>query len=256
MPPVLGPRSPSRNRLWSCDDASGSTLRPSTITMKLASSPARKSSITTRAPASPIELSSSIASIAACASAVVVATTTPLPAARPSAFTTIGAPRSSTYACAAAASANVPVLRGRQAVPRHERLGEILGAFELRGGARRTEDRQPRRAERVDDAGGQRRLRSDHRQRDLVARDEVDQFGDRRAATLTSAGSRAVPALPGATNTFATRGLCAIFHASACSLPPPPTTRMFKGPPLALSVPEMAHAGEDHRDRRARRRRR
>jgi hypothetical protein len=46
-------------------------------------------------------------------------------------------------------------------------------------------------------------------------------------ATFVSSGSRAVPPLPGATNTFATRGDLAIFHASACSRPPPPTTRMF-----------------------------
>ena len=96
MPPVFGPSSSSRRRLWSWLDASGSTLRPSTITMKLASSPARKSSTTTRAPAAPSALPTSMASIAACASATVLATTTPLPAARPSALTTIGAPRAAT----------------------------------------------------------------------------------------------------------------------------------------------------------------
>ena len=47
--------------------------------------------------------------------------------------------------------------------------------------------------------------------------------------TLIRPGSRAVPALPGATNTLATRGDCATFHASACSRPPPPTTRTFIG---------------------------
>ncbi len=75
--------------------------------MKLASSPARKSSTTTRAPASPMTLSTSIASIARSASSTVDATTTPFPAARPSAFTTMGAPRSRTYAFAAAASVKV-----------------------------------------------------------------------------------------------------------------------------------------------------
>src|SRR5690348_6216541 len=62
--------------------------------------------------------------------------------------------------------------------------------------------------------------------------------------TLQRSGSAAVPALPGATNTFATRGDCATFHASACSRPPPPTTRTFIG----RSMPEMAHAGEHHRN--------
>src|SRR5258708_5846643 len=70
------------------------------------------------------------------------------------------------------------------------------------------------------------------------------------SATLVSDASRAVPALPGATNTLPTRGLWAIFHASACSLPPEPTTRMFKVPPSAWSahrlVPEVANSGKDH----------
>ena len=58
--------------------------------MKLASSPSRNSSITTRLPAAPKRRSESIASIAALACSRVVATTTPLPAASPSALTTIG----------------------------------------------------------------------------------------------------------------------------------------------------------------------
>ena len=52
--------------------------------------------MTTRAPLAPSRLSSSIMSIAASASSTVCATTTPLPAARPSALITIGAPRSVT----------------------------------------------------------------------------------------------------------------------------------------------------------------
>src|ERR1700691_1650400 len=53
MPPVLGPRSPSSRRLWSCDVASGSTASPRAITMKLTSSPCRTSSTTTVRPALP-----------------------------------------------------------------------------------------------------------------------------------------------------------------------------------------------------------
>jgi hypothetical protein len=60
----------------------------------------RNSSITTRAPPSlwltPSVLSTSMKSIASCASASVIATTTPLPAARPSALMTMGAPMRST----------------------------------------------------------------------------------------------------------------------------------------------------------------
>src|SRR5258708_12059552 len=54
--------------------------------------------------------------------------------------------------------------------------------------------------------------------------------------------SVAVPPLPGATNTFCTRGLCASFQASACSRPPAPMTSSF------MSVSEVPHAGEHHRD--------
>lgn len=54
------------------------------------------------------------------------------------------------------------VFGGRDAVALHEGLGEILGRFELRGGAGRPEDAQALGAEQVDDAGGQRRFRPDH----------------------------------------------------------------------------------------------
>ena len=53
MPPVLGPWSPSKARLWSCAVASGSAVSPSTSAKKLASSPSRNSSMTTSAPAAP-----------------------------------------------------------------------------------------------------------------------------------------------------------------------------------------------------------
>ena len=65
---------------------------PSTMTIKLASSPVKNSSITTRAPALPSLLSESIESMASCASSKDIATTTPFPAASPSALMTIGAP--------------------------------------------------------------------------------------------------------------------------------------------------------------------
>ena len=52
------------------------------------------------------------------------------------------------------------VARGRDAVAHHERLGEILRRLELRRGARRAEDAQPRLAEGVDHARGERRFRA------------------------------------------------------------------------------------------------
>src|ERR1051326_3672592 len=62
------------------------------------------------------------------------------------------------------------------------------------------------------------------------------------SATFSRPLSRAVPPLPGATNTFCTLGLCASFQAMACSRPPDPITRSF------MSVAEVPHAGEDHGD--------
>src|SRR5258706_11293727 len=59
---------------------------------------------------------------------------------------------------------------------------------------------------------------------------------------FSSPFSVAVPPFPGATNTFCTLGLCAIFQAIACSRPPEPMTRIF------MSVAEMPHAGEHHGD--------
>src|SRR5512135_330538 len=63
--------------------------------------------------------------------------------------------------------------------------------------------------------------------------------------TLTTPSSRAVPALPGATNTLVERGERASFQARACSRPPLPITRIFM--PVSFLVAEMPHAGEYHR---------
>src|SRR5690606_9777807 len=72
--------------------ARGRTCLPSTMAMKLAASPAGNSSITTRWPAAPQALPASRSLAASSASCWVMATMTPLPAARPSALTTMGAP--------------------------------------------------------------------------------------------------------------------------------------------------------------------
>ena len=66
------------------------------------------SSITTVLPASPKRLPLSISSTAALASSTFIATTTPLPAANPSAFTTIGAPVLAMNCFASSALENTP----------------------------------------------------------------------------------------------------------------------------------------------------
>ena len=90
IPPVLGPWSPSRARLWSWTEASGTTRAPSESTRKDTSSPWRNSSMTTLAPALPKRFSLIISSTAVRASAASSTMTLPLPAASPSAFTTKG----------------------------------------------------------------------------------------------------------------------------------------------------------------------
>src|SRR5574343_148575 len=70
------------------------------------------------------------------------------------------------------------------------------------------------------------------------------------SATLLRRGSWAVPALPGATNTWPARGDWAMRQASACSRPPEPMTRIFMVYPCGRveSMAEVAHAGQHHGD--------
>ncbi len=70
------------------------------------------------------------------------------------------------------------VVRGRNAVTRHERLGEILGALELRRRACRAEDLEPRHAEPVDDTFGEGRFGADDGQSDALALCERDEARD------------------------------------------------------------------------------
>ena len=77
------------------------------------------------------------ASIAASASSRSSATTTPLPAARPSAFTTARPPSSSTNAAAFSTSSKLPRARRRDAAALHQILRERLRALQPgRGGGR------------------------------------------------------------------------------------------------------------------------
>jgi hypothetical protein len=108
MPPVLGPTSSSPTALWSSDEASSARRVPSHSAIIVTSRPVRRSSMTTVAPASPNARSASIARTAAFASAFVDVTTTPLPAASPSAFTTTAPGCASMNASAAPTSWKTP----------------------------------------------------------------------------------------------------------------------------------------------------
>ncbi len=104
MPPVLGPVPPSPIGLWSCDGVSNTYCDPSVRAKTLTSSPTMHSSMTTRSPAGPKARSFTISSSASWASSRVEQTYEPLPAASPSALTTMGAPTSSRYPTASSYS--------------------------------------------------------------------------------------------------------------------------------------------------------
>src|SRR3546814_3272806 len=88
------------------------------------------------------------------------------------------------------------VMRGRDAVPGQEVLGERLAAFEPCGCRGRAEDPVAARTEHVDDAGDQRPLRADHGDRDALAFHQRDQAFDvagghvHVAATRLARGAR------------------------------------------------------------------
>src|SRR5687768_11259622 len=248
MPPVFGPSSPSRRRLWSWLVASGSTCVPSLMTMKLASSPCRNSSTTTRAPASPRVLRVIIWSIAACASATLAATTTPFPAARPSALTTIGAPRLVTKAFASSALSKVLCSAVGILCRAMKLLAKSLDASSCAAARLGPKIFSPasRNASTTPAASGASGPTTVSRIFSFLAKAMSSAVPV--MATLSTPFSVAVPPLPGATNTFCTRGLCVSFHASACSRPPPPMTRSFISACSCASMPEVSHPGEHHRD--------
>ncbi len=101
IPPVLGPVSPSPNRLWSWQGGRIRMFRPSTSASTETSGPSSISSMTTRAPASPNSRCCIIRSSASSPSASLDGTTTPLPLASPAALITCNSVRVSRYCRAA-----------------------------------------------------------------------------------------------------------------------------------------------------------
>src|SRR3954466_4299587 len=210
--------------------------------MKLASSPCRKSSTTTRAPASPRLFCVIIRSMAACASSMLAATTTPFPAASPSALITIGAPRLATKALARSALWNVRCGAVGMLWRTMNALAKSLddsscAAARVAPKILMPASRKASTAPAASAASGPTTVRW---MPSFFA--NASSSATSESAMFSSPLSRAVPPLPGATKTFCPFGLCASFHAMACSRPPEPITRSF------MSVAEVAHAGEDHGD--------
>ena len=130
---------------------------PSQMTNSDASGPARYSSITT---------SPHAAAWARAASRSAV-TTTPLPAARPSALTTYGGPNSVERRLGSRHIEADPGPGGRHARSRHDLLGKRLRPLQPGGVRGRSEADDALGSDRVGDAGDERRLRADDDQVDV-----------------------------------------------------------------------------------------
>ena len=98
IPPVFGPASPSPARLKSCAASSGTAVTPSASANSDTSGPSRNSSMTTVPQAGRARRPRPGRSV----------TSTPLPAASPSALTTYGGPNSSSAAATSAGPVQVP----------------------------------------------------------------------------------------------------------------------------------------------------
>src|SRR3990172_4438126 len=162
MPPVLGPSSLSRARLWSWAATSGRTLWPSESAKKETSSPWRNSSKTSLVPALPSWRSAMSFFARSRASSRDSTMEAPLPPASPSAFTTRGSPTSSLSMTdfLLHAAHDMEARRGNL-VPFEEILGEGLAPLELGGGAVRTEDREAAAPKLIRQAKNERELRAD-----------------------------------------------------------------------------------------------
>ncbi len=204
MPPVFGPASPSRRRLWSRAAGRATAAVPSHRAMMLASGPSRRSSRTTRGtPARPSpggpspawsSPSAKIAARAASASSSDEQTATPLPAARPSALTTTPLPAAASSLAktrASASAANAAPRAHRDPGCRRDLAAERLAALDPGGCRARPEDREPGRPQRVGHASGEGRLGPDHdevRPERPGRRDDGSRIGRPHAAVDQDAG--------------------------------------------------------------------
>ena len=227
MPPVFGPVSPSNARLWSCAVASASACSPSQSAKNEASSPRMNSSTTTCGAGSAeaaaehhVDGGQRLVQRHRDDDALAGSKPVGLDDDRRALRADIGLRRLGIV--------EALVGRGRNAVGAAQILGEALRAFELRGGFGRPERLDARGREIIDDACGERRLRPDHDQIDLVGLAERDHRGMVRDIERHAFGlARDARHCPARTRVSSAAGESAIFQASACSRPPEPSRRMF-----------------------------
>src|SRR3989442_1100445 len=185
------------------------------------------SSTTTRAPEAPKALRSLHSAIAASASSSVRQTMAPLPAARPSALTTSGAPTSRQYWRAWVGSSKVENCAVGMPWRSIRFFANTLDPSIAAARALGPKTMRPAAASRsaspaTSGTSGPITVRSTRSRLANATSSSCE-------STLMSTHDawRAIPGLPGAANTVSTSGLWAIFQASACSRPPPPTSRTF-----------------------------
>ncbi len=189
------------------------------------SSPVKHSSITTAAPASPNARAAMNASIAASAASSVAATTTPLPAVSPSAFTTIGAPRRRTNSRAAAASSKRSHCAVGMPAASHSSLVKVLlpssWAAAREGPMQGIEAASMASAmPATSGASGPGMTRSIS-----LSCANATRAGKSSTPIGTHSANCAMPGLPGAHHSLVSTGLAASAQHSACSRPPDPITR-------------------------------
>ena len=156
IPPVLGPWSPSPMRLWSRAHPRSWRFLPSLMAKTESSSPSSRSWRTTRSPAPPSSRRRMSRSTAACDSAAVSHTNTPLPRARPSALTTQGSPRAAMKASASSAASKARDSgMGRPAARLTSAAQALLDSMRA-AAAVGPKARMPDGRERVDETQGQR----------------------------------------------------------------------------------------------------
>ena len=233
MPPVFGPVSPSPMRLKSCAGSSGTTVAPSVTQNSDTSGPSRNSSIDDPLAGGGVRQRRV---------AVGGHDARPCrrrgrrPSRRTAGRTRPARPRPRP------AVVHTRAARGRHAGRGHHVLGEGLAALELRGRGGRPEAGDARGADRVGDAGDERRLGPDHDEVGAdVAGERRDRGAGRSASTPRCSATAAVPALPGAQTSAVTAGSAASARHSACSRAPQPMTSTRTG----ATLPSAAGRSQD-----------
>ena len=153
-------------------------------------------------------------------------TTTPLPAARPSAFTTTRPPAARAWASAGPSASKDPYAAVGMPAAAMTSLAKAFDPSRRAAAADAPKTATPAAASRsaspsTSGASGPTTTKS---MRFSTAQRE--RASTSSAAMATFSARRAVPGLPGAQYTFSASGLWEIFQTRACSRPPPPTTRI------------------------------